>query len=140
MDIVSVQKRSEIMAKIRSTNTLPEIRLRSALHKCGIRFRLHRRDLPGKPDLVLPKYRAVIFVHGCFWHQHKNCADGKMPKSQTEYWAEKFAKNAERDRRTKVALKKMGWKVFVVWECEIDKKLGGTVSKLVAKLRQRKLN
>lgn len=122
------------MSQIRSTNTLPEIKIRSAFHKCGLRFRLHRRDLPGNPDLVFPRYNAVLFVHGCFWHQHKGCKGGRIPKSRVEYWEAKFKRNIERDRQSKAALIRMGWRVFVVWECEINNNLSKTVSKLAAKL------
>lgn len=122
------------MSKVRSSDTLPEILVRSALHRLGFRFRLCVASLPGKPDIVLPKYHSVIFVHGCFWHQHKGCKGGRMPKSRVEYWVSKLERNVERDRQSKAALKKMGWRVLVVWECEINKTLPKTVSKLAAKL------
>ena len=124
------------MSKIRSTNTSPEIIIRSALHKMGFRFRIHRRDLPGKPDLVFPKYHSVVFVHGCFWHQH-NCKGGRLPKSRTEYWTDKFQKNADRDRVVKLELRRLGWRVFVIWECEIHKSLSRTASKLALNLKKK---
>ncbi len=106
------------MRLVRSTDTTPEKKLRSLLHKLGFRFRVHRKDLPGKPDIVLPKYSALIFVHGCFWHRHKDCPNATMPASRLEYWTAKFKKNVERDRRNQRDLRRLGWKVIVVWECE----------------------
>lgn len=109
------------MSNIRSRNTKPEILLRSYLHKHGFRFRVHEKKLPGKPDIVLPKYKTIIFVHGCFWHQHKNCIDGRIPKSRTKYWKEKLDGNVRRDRKYVKDLKKLGWRVLAAWECEIEK-------------------
>jgi DNA mismatch endonuclease (patch repair protein) len=106
------------MSRVRGKDTTPEMRVRRALHALGYRFRLHRRDLPGRPDIVLPKYQTAIFVHGCFWHRHPGCKKASVPKSRPEYWHQKFATNAERDIRTQVELEKMGWKVGIVWECE----------------------
>jgi DNA mismatch endonuclease (patch repair protein) len=111
------------MSKIRSKNTKPEIILRSELHKKGYRFRIHSKSLPGKPDIILPKYKTVIFVHGCFWHQHKNCIDGRIPKTRTDYWKAKLEKNIQRDIKNRKEIKKMGWKPLVIWECEIEKKI-----------------
>ncbi len=91
--------------------------VRSLLHRMGYRFRLHRKDLPGNPDIVLPKYKTVIFVHGCFWHRHKGCKYAYTPKSRTEFWNTKFEKNIARDKQVRKELKKLGWKVMVVWEC-----------------------
>lgn len=108
------------MASIRSKNMKPEMAVRKLAHALGFRFRLHRKDLPGKPDLVFPKYRAVIFVHGCFWHQHDKpgCLDGRPPKSNLDYWGPKLARNAERDALSRAALQDLGWRSLVVWECE----------------------
>ncbi len=108
------------MASIRSKHMKPEIAVRKAAHRLGFRFRLHRKDLPGKPDLVFPKYHAVIFVHGCFWHQHnkQGCLDGRPPKSNHEYWRPKLARNLERDAMHRPALERQGWRVLVIWECE----------------------
>ncbi len=106
------------MASVRSRDTVPEMVVRRLAHRLGFRFRLHRKDLPGSPDLVFPRYGAVVFVHGCFWHRHKGCRYASTPKSRTEYWSEKFRKNVARDRRAKGALRGMGWRVLVVWECE----------------------
>lgn len=110
--------RSALMSRIRSSGTKPEIVVRRALHALSFRFRLHRRDLPGKPDIVLPKYKLAIFVHGCFWHQHPNCKLASRPKTRSEYWAPKLASNVARDRRHVRALGEMGWRVEIVWECE----------------------
>ena len=115
-DIVSPEVRSRMMAGIKGSNTKPEVAVRSALHQRGYRFRLYRKDLPGKPDLVFPKYRAVILIHGCFWHGH-DCHLFKWPKTRADFWREKIASNAERDRRQLTDLKKAGWRVATVWEC-----------------------
>lgn len=107
------------MSRIKSKDTAPEMRVRSALHRAGYRFRLHVKDLPGKPDIVLPKYKTVIFVHGCFWHRHKGCSNATMPSTNQAFWKEKFKRNVERDKREQAELNKLGWKVLVVWECEV---------------------
>lgn len=107
------------MSQIKGKDTKPEILVRSMLHRLGYRFRKNVTDLPGKPDIVLPKYKTIIFVHGCFWHQHKGCAKCKIPKSKVEFWTEKLGKNVERDKRHLKELKKLGWRVFTIWECEI---------------------
>lgn len=121
-DIVDAATRSRMMSGIRDKNTRPEITVRQALHKAGFRFRLHRKDLPGKPDIVLPKYHTVIFVHGCFWHGH-DCRYFKVPKTRTDFWMGKIKSNIDRDKRHVAALKSLGWHVMTVWECEIrDKK------------------
>jgi len=106
------------MSRIRSRNTSPERIVRSVLHRLGYRFRLHRRDLPGHPDIVLPRYRTVVLVHGCFWHRHKGCRFAYMPKTRVRFWLTKFAENVERDRRVRQHLRKLGWHVMVVWECQ----------------------
>ena len=113
------------MSRIRSKDTKPELIVRSALHKLGYRFRLHRKDLPGCPDIVLPKYRTLIFVHGCFWHMHENCRDGTLPKTNQLTWKEKLERNMERDKANVKLLESLGWKVFIIWECEV-----GDVDKL----------
>jgi DNA mismatch endonuclease (patch repair protein) len=107
-----------MMSGIRASNTTPERLVRSALHKRGLRFRLHAAKLPGKPDLVFPRYRSVVFVHGCFWHLHARCPAGRIPKSNIAWWRAKLLGNRSRDRRTKRALQRAGWRVFVIWECE----------------------
>nr|BDD47030.1 very short patch repair endonuclease [bacterium] len=119
-DVFSKEKRSEVMSVIRSKNTKPEIILRKTLHRLGYRFRLHVKTLPGRPDIVLPKYRTVIQVYGCFWHGH-DCADGHLPKSNLVYWEPKLRKNKHRDRIVEHALRNEGWNVVIIWECEIMK-------------------
>lgn len=111
--------RTAVMRSIRKKDTRPELAVRRLVHKLGYRFRLHRRDLPGCPDLVLPRHRAVILVHGCFWHQHAGCKLARQPPSNREYWMPKLARNVERDRTTHALLTDLGWRVLVVWECEI---------------------
>lgn len=120
-DKLSKEKRSWNMSRIRSTDTKPEILLRSALHSMGFRFRLHQRGLPGRPDIILPKYRTVIFVHGCFWHQHPGCIEAVRPKTNQKYWETKLDGNVERDRKNQQALREQGWNVAQVWECQIKK-------------------
>ena len=122
-DIVSPEKRSDMMSGIRGKNTKPEITVRRLLHRLGYRFRLHRKDLPGKPDIVLPKWRTVIFVNGCYWHGHEDCHLFRPPKTRTEFWTSKIKSNQERDMRNYAALRNAGWKVVVVWECGVSKKL-----------------
>lgn len=116
-DVVSSQKRSEMMSGIKSRNTKPEVQLRRWLHRQGFRFRLHQRSLPGSPDIVLAKYGVVIFVHGCFWHRHQGCRFSTMPATRTEFWRSKFAANQARDIRDRCALLDAHWRVLVVWEC-----------------------
>lgn len=117
-DVFSSKDRSRVMRAIKSKNTTPEIRVRRALHARGLRFRLHRKDLPGAPDIVLPKWRMCLFVHGCFWHGH-DCARGsRTPKTNTEYWVAKINRNIARDKRNIEALKNAGWRVEVIWECQ----------------------
>jgi DNA mismatch endonuclease Vsr len=120
MDKLDARRRSENMRRIRSKNTKPEVMLRSLLHKQGYRFRIHPRDLPGKPDIVFPSRRKAIFVHGCFWHQHPGCREGRLPGTRQEYWRPKLDKNAVRDASSILALRKLGWDVAVVWECELE--------------------
>jgi DNA mismatch endonuclease, patch repair protein len=119
MDKLSAERRSANMRQIRSHNTAPELLLRRMLHRAGYRFRLHRKDLPGKPDLVFPRRRKVIFVHGCFWHQHPGCREGRIPQSRREYWEPKLARNRQRDEAAYTSLKEHGWEALVVWECEL---------------------
>ena len=118
-DTLSKAARSRNMAKIRGKDTGPERQVRSLLHRAGYRFRLHGADLPGKPDIVLPKYRAVVFVHGCFWHRHRGCKDATTPKSHRKFWVEKFARNVANDRKHVRRLRRLGWKVLMVWECQL---------------------
>lgn len=118
VDVFLPEYRSHLMSRIKSKDTKPERIVRSALFAQGYRFRLHRADLPGKPDIVLPRHRIVIFVHGCFWHQHQDCSRASMPKSNSEYWVPKLRRNVERFRTARRQLKILGWHVAVVWECE----------------------
>jgi len=120
-DRLSRERRSWNMSRIRGKDTAPEKQVRSALHRAGYRFRLHSRTLPGRPDLVLPKYRTLVLVHGCFWHRHRDCRFAYTPKSRTAFWNAKFDANVQRDRRTARALRRLGWKVVTVWECEADR-------------------
>lgn len=121
-DMFTPQKRSEIMSRVKGKNTKPELRVRSALHAMGYRFRLHRKDLPGNPDIVLPKYRTAIFVHGCFWHQHPGCRKATIPQNNHDYWARKLERNVERDEAGRRGLKEMGWTTITLWECEIPRR------------------
>lgn len=107
------------MSRISGKDTSPERAVRSILHRLGYRFRLHSQSLPGKPDVVLPKYRTVVLVHGCFWHRHRGCPYAYAPKTRKEFWSRKFAGNTERDRRVTEQLRALGWRVLVVWECEL---------------------
>jgi DNA mismatch endonuclease, patch repair protein len=120
MDTVDKATRSRIMSSVRRKNTRPEVLLRRALHRLGLRFRLHDRNLPGSPDIVLPKYNAVIFVHGCFWHAH-GCRLSTLPSTRRDFWLGKFRANRLRDRRNIGALVKQGWRVCVVWQCCLRK-------------------
>lgn len=134
-DIISKEKRSWNMSRIRSRDTKPELVVRSILHQAGYRFRLHISTLPGKPDIVLPKYKTVIFVHGCFWHRHPGCKYAYNPKSRVKFWEGKFRKNIERHKTVTAELERLGWQVLVVWECEVsqpEKMLKNLVSKLVS--------
>ena len=110
------------MSRIRSRDTKPELALRRALHQLGVRYRLEGANLPGKPDLVFPRFKAVAFVHGCFWHRHSGCNVAATPKSNTEFWGKKFERNIERDRRVTSELEALGWRVLVAWECELSSK------------------
>ena len=124
------------MSRIRGRDTQPERAVRSWLHKRGFRFRLQRRDLPGRPDIVLPRYRAVIFVHGCFWHLHDACPAGRIPRSNTSFWEKKLTGNRLRDQRNVRALEAMGWNPIVIWECEINADLPAVGARLVNRLRR----
>jgi DNA mismatch endonuclease (patch repair protein) len=105
------------MSRVRGKHTSPEMRVRRAAHAMGLRFRLHRKDLPGKPDLVFPRHGVALFVHGCFWHRHPGCPKSSTPKSRTEYWTDKFERNVERDARAIAELEALGWRTAVIWEC-----------------------
>lgn len=118
-DHLTKEKRSWNMARIKGKDTKPEVLVRSMLHRAGYRFRKNVKDLPGKPDIVLPKYKTAIFVHGCFWHRHKGCKDATTPKTNTEFWLKKFERNVYNDRKHTRELRKLGWYVITVWECEL---------------------
>lgn len=118
-DIFDKKKRSEIMSRIMARNTAPELAVRSLLHRMGYRFRLHQANLPGKPDIVLSRYRTVILVHGCFWHRHRGCRFAYTPKSRPDFWLRKLESNIVRDRQVKAKLTRLGWYVITVWECEL---------------------
>lgn len=122
-DRISIRQRSENMRKIRDRDTTPELLVRRLAHAMGYRFRLHCEDLPGKPDLVFRSRRRVIFVHGCFWHQHSSCPAGRVPSSNTGYWQRKLQRNVERDAAVRKALHAMGWDSLVLWECQIKDEL-----------------
>lgn len=136
MDTVSKERRSEIMGLVKARNTRPEVFVRRLFHRLGYRFRLHPKNLPGGPDFALPRHRVAVFVHGCFWHRHPGCPNTRTPKSRVEFWEEKFQGNMRRDKRARRLLSKAGWRVLVVWECElvdtealaakIQKFMGGT--------------
>jgi DNA mismatch endonuclease (patch repair protein) len=121
-DTLSARERSERMSRIKSQDTKPELQLRRQLHKQGFRFRKNVRNLPGSPDIVLSKYRTAIFVHGCFWHRHRNCSVASTPKSNTKFWLQKFQTNCERDLKNQRKLRRLGWSVLTVWECELKTK------------------
>ena len=112
------EQRSRNMSAIKSKNTKPEIKVRKVLHSMGYRFRLHSKDLPGSPDIVLPKYKTVIFVHGCFWHRHENCKYASTPKTRKEFWNKKFTENKKRDSEIQEKIKILDWRSVVIWECE----------------------
>jgi len=120
VDTISKKRRSRNMAAIRSKDTAPEILVRKVVHRLGFRFRIHRNELPGKPDLVLSRHRSVIFVHGCFWHQHslRACLDGRKPKSNLGYWLPKLRKNMARDKKNREKLRRLGWHSLTIWECQ----------------------
>jgi len=125
------------MSRIRGKNTKPELAVRSMLHRLGYRFRIADKTLPGKPDIVLPRYGAVIFVHGCFWHRHPECKYAYMPKSKIEFWSKKFEANVLRDKNNLSLLKKAGWLPIVVWECEIERNATATLDKVSRVLKRR---
>lgn len=133
---VVAPERSALMARIRSSNTTPEWRVRSYLHTSGLRYRLHVRKLPGTPDLVFPMLRLAVFVHGCFWHRHTGCKATRTPKSCVAYWKARFAANVERDKRVRKRLRELGWNVIVVWECQTKRE--HALQRLVRRIIARK--
>lgn len=135
-DVHTPEVRSYNMSMIRGKNTKPEIIVRKFLHSRGFRFRLHKKNLPGKPDIVLPKYKTVIFIHGCFWHGHKNCKYFVVPKTRTKWWLNKIEGNKKVDKRNNLLLRKEGWKIITLWECQLrPKKIFKTLPKLESLIR-----
>jgi DNA mismatch endonuclease (patch repair protein) len=134
MDVVDAATRSRMMSGIRSKNTKPEMTVRKYLHAKGFRYRLHTKALPGSPDLVLPKHKVAIFVHGCFWHRHLGCRYATTPSSNVDTWRQKFSVNVARDRQKEAALEAAGWRVIVVWECELRRTAGSRMESLCAEI------
>jgi DNA mismatch endonuclease, patch repair protein len=134
VDTFSKSERSRIMAAVKGLNSKPEITVRKLLFSKGFRYRKNLKSLPGKPDIVLSKYKVVIFVNGCFWHGHKNCKASALPKSKIGYWSKKIGSNIERDKRNIKELKRLGWKVINVWECQIKKMIKESNSKLISSI------
>jgi len=135
MDTLTKEKRSWLMGRVRSSDTKPERMVRSLLHRMGFRFSLRRKDLPGSPDIVLPKHRTVVFVHGCFWHQHKGCKSSHIPKTRVAFWKKKFETNVRRDRKVMRQLRALGWLPIVIWECQVKKK--GFPERLATAMRKK---
>jgi len=136
VDTLTKKERSKRMSLIRGTGSAPEMKLRRLVHRMGFRYRLHVKELPGKPDLVFPSRRAVIFMHGCFWHRHRGCKLARLPKSKLEFWKPKLEANRKRDIKNQRRLKASGWRVLVVWECELmdTDRVSGIVRELLEKM------
>lgn len=139
VDKIEKEARSANMSKIRSKDTEPELKVRRILHKLGYRFRLHCKHIPGRPDIVLAKYKTAIFINGCFWHRHDGCREASRPKSNSEYWETKLNRNVERDIKNHYALRKDNWIVIVFWECELERDIETNTSFVKAKLIENKL-
>lgn len=137
-DFMTPKQRSNCMSRVRGKNTTPELALRKRLWAEGFRFRLHSK-LPGKPDIVLPKYKTVIFVHGCFWHHHEGCLKSKLPETRAEFWSDKIAANVRRDNGNNESLTKLGWQVIIAWECEIKRDVCAVVKCIIDEIG-RKVN
>jgi DNA mismatch endonuclease (patch repair protein) len=136
-DVFSKEKRSWIMSRVKGKDSLPEMIVRRYLHSLGFRYRLHVKQLPSKPDIVLPKYKTIILIHGCFWHGHKNCKKASLPKSRTEWWQKKIETNFKNDKKNENALRKLGWNVIVVWQCELKStKFNNTMNRLIKRLNR----
>ena len=135
-DRITPEHRSWNMSRIKGKDTKPEIAVRQYLFANGFRFRKNDKRYPGKPDIVLPKYHTIIFVHGCFWHRHEGCKQATTPKSRTDFWLEKFQKNVQNDAKHIQELKNMGWKVIVLWECELEKQFEETMRNLIGEIRE----
>ena len=132
VDRLSIERRSWLMSRVSAKNTSAEMRVRSLAHRRGLRFRIHRRNLPGTPDLVFPSRRLTVFVHGCFWHRHPGCSKASLPKSRVDFWTSKFDRNVERDQENVNALTALGWRTEVIWECEtkVPEVLSGRLEKI----------
>ena len=135
-DILTPEKRSWNMSRIKGKDTKPEVMLRSMLHKIGFRFLIHDKRLPGKPDITLPRYSTAIFVNGCFWHRHEKCKYAYNPKSRQNFWQDKFAKTVLRDQEKTEKLRQKGWRVLIVWECELEKNPQGVLEEIVANIKR----
>lgn len=139
-DVFEPKVRSYIMSKIRKTDTKPELAVRKHLFNRGFRYRLYDKGLPGSPDIVLPKYKTVIFVNGCFWHAHKGCKHNKPPKTNQDYWIPKIERTVERDKRNQKEISELGWKVIIVWECEIEKpNFDNTMNELIKEILENEI-
>ena len=136
MDSLSPEKRSWNMSRIKGKDTAIEVRVRKYLFSLGFRYRKNDKRLPGKPDIVLPKYHTVIFIHGCFWHRHQGCKDATTPKTRTEFWQAKFDRNVENDRIHREQLESSGWRVITLWECDITKRFEDTMETVVSNLKE----
>lgn len=134
-DTISKEMRSWNMSRIKGKDTSPEVSVRSCLFRNGFRFKKNVAELPGKPDIVLPKYRSVIFINGCFWHHHEGCRYATVPKTRTAYWTAKFERNVSNDRKNKALLEELGWHVITVWECSLKKDFSNTMASLVTELK-----
>lgn len=140
-DVHSIKIRSYNMSRIKSKNTKPELLVRQFLHNNGFRYRLHVKNLPGKPGIVLPKYKTVIFVHGCFWHGHENCAKFTIPKSRTDWWMQKIKVNRINDLKHQQSLNEQGWEIIYIWTCQLDKaKFSKTLNECIENLRVKMQN
>lgn len=140
MDVLDPQKRSEVMARVRGKDTKPELRVRSYLHSCGLRYRIHDKRLPGTPDLSFPSRRIAIFVHGCFWHGHDGCRKATIPATRPEFWCAKIEGNKRRDRCNEIEMQALGWKVRVVWQCCITDEFLNDLAKEIGDLAPAKLS
>lgn len=140
MDIFDPQKRSQIMSRVRGMNTKPELRVRSYLHKAGLRYVLHDKRLPGRPDLSFPTRKVAVFVHGCFWHGHEGCKRATVPSTRADFWRAKLRANKERDMRNLEALEGLGWKVLIVWQCSINEKRLADLVREIASMPRRGRN
>lgn len=133
LDPLTPTERSQQMAKVQAKNSKPELMVRKLVHSLGFRFRLHARDLPGCPDLVFPSRRKAIFVHGCYWHRHEGCSRCRLPKTRLDFWKPKLEANRERDLKNQAALASLGWKCFIVWECQVSKAQLSSLSVAIVK-------